>query len=380
MSHLSAIPDIYDTATNLGRWRRALDGLADSIGAKAVALKIRQPESRENDLDMLSTDYLSFSRSVSGIYYGLRFSGLQNGDWDYLSRQPVHQPTLDESLSAGTSALDARQDYAFLRRKIGVRRRMGVRLNSDRMWFDAVSVAFPETLVTIPPPAVDQLRLYLPHLTKAVELGRMFRMLQARYKAALQALDHVHVGLAVALPGGEVIVQNAEADRVFDARQFLWKSADGRLTGHDADAVARVTQAIEAAARTCQGGGGQSDWMETIAGQSSDTGLLVDVAPLSDGRGELERGLNGALITLIDPTKVPKMKLSRFAKLYTLTSAETEVCGLLLEGATSAEIAERRATSPVTTKNQISSILAKTGVNRRAELIRLLMRVMPPVS
>jgi DNA-binding CsgD family transcriptional regulator len=34
----------------------------------------------------------------------------------------------------------------------------------------------------------------------------------------------------------------------------------------------------------------------------------------------------------------------------------------------------------VTTKNQISSILAKTGVNRRAELIRLLMRVMPPVS
>jgi DNA-binding NarL/FixJ family response regulator len=51
-----------------------------------------------------------------------------------------------------------------------------------------------------------------------------------------------------------------------------------------------------------------------------------------------------------------------------LTSAEREVCRLLLAGLTNTDIARDRGTSPNTTKNQIASIFRKLGVVSRAEL------------
>jgi DNA-binding CsgD family transcriptional regulator len=56
------------------------------------------------------------------------------------------------------------------------------------------------------------------------------------------------------------------------------------------------------------------------------------------------------------------------AGLDALTSAEREVCRLILAGLTNADIARARATSPNTTKNQIASIFRKLGVVSRAEL------------
>jgi len=51
--------------------------------------------------------------------------------------------------------------------------------------------------------------------------------------------------------------------------------------------------------------------------------------------------------------------------------AGPEVCALLLQGPGLEEIAGRRFTAPVTAKNQIAAILQKSGVSRRADLIRL---------
>ncbi len=93
-----ALTHIYDAAINLGRWRRALDATAKSVDAKAIALLIRNPEPKSKDLQMVNSTYLNFGRSAWGLYYGLRLAKLQNPDWDYLSRQPVHQPTLDTSV------------------------------------------------------------------------------------------------------------------------------------------------------------------------------------------------------------------------------------------------------------------------------------------
>ena len=56
------------------------------------------------------------------------------------------------------------------------------------------------------------------------------------------------------------------------------------------------------------------------------------------------------------------------------------MCRFLIEGKSLEHIAEARSTTPVTAKNQVAAILDKTGVNRRAELIRLVVRVLPPVS
>jgi DNA-binding NarL/FixJ family response regulator len=60
--------------------------------------------------------------------------------------------------------------------------------------------------------------------------------------------------------------------------------------------------------------------------------------------------------------------------LLRLSRAEAEVCRLLLEGRSHAEISAARETRPRTTANQISSIFRKFGVSGRLELLTQLAR------
>lgn len=376
----AALTDIYDAAVNLGRWRRALDAVALALDAKAIALLIRRPDPALDDLQMLNSTYLNFVRSPWDIYYSLRLSRLQDPDWEFLSRQTAHQPTPDTKIGPSAAELDKRADYAFLRKRLKLGRRLGVRLNSDKVWFDAMSIAFPAGANHVPAAAIQDTNFLLPHLTKAVEVGRTFAKLKSRYSAVLTALNRVKVGLAIALPSGEIIVENDEANRIFDLRDGLTKERSDRLRCHDQDQNAELTEAILKAANTARGEDECDEWLIALQRPSRQSPLLLDVAPLKDSKAELDGPLEGALVTVIDPDRVPHIRVDRFVALYGFTEAETEVCKLVLQGAAIAEIAEARNTSPVTVKNQIAAILSKTGVGRRSELIRMIIRVLPPVE
>ena len=375
-----ALGQIYDAAVNLGRWRRALDSVAQVVDAKAIALLIRGRGTKDRDRQMLNSAYLDFTRSPWGIYYGLRLSRLQDPDWEYLSQQTVHKPVPDTAIGPDAAELDRRADYRLLRKKIGVGRRLGVRLNSDKVWFDAISVAFDKEVGQVPVSAMNRTQFLLPHLTKAVEIGRTFAQLKSRYSAVLTALDRVKVGMAIALPSGDIIVENAEARRIFDLKDGLTRPSDGRLHCADPDQTAELAQAISIAGDTARGEGNQNEQLMAISRRSGEAPLLVDVSPLKDSKAELDGPLEGALVTIIDPQQVPHVRIDRFIALYGLTPAEAEVCGLLAKGKTSAEIALERDTAPVTTKNQIAAVLGKAGVSRQSELIRLMIRVLPPVE
>lgn len=248
------------------------------------------------------------------------------------------------------------------------------------MWFDAISLGFDAGLRDIPPAAPGQVRALLPDLTKALEIGRVFALLKARYRAVLTALDHVQAGLAVVLPDGQVVVENAEAQRILRLGDGIALAADRRIVTADADVTAAIAASVGAAGQTARGRAARHETLLTIARPSGLAPFLLDIGPLSDSRAELEPGLDGALVTLIDPERIPYLRLDRFTALYGLTAAETDVCGWIAEGASVAEIAERRGTSPVTAKNQVASVLSKTGVGSRLALIRLILRVLPPVA
>ncbi len=51
-----------------------------------------------------------------------------------------------------------------------------------------------------------------------------------------------------------------------------------------------------------------------------------------------------------------------------MTGREADVLGLLAQGLTNREIAERMFLSPRTVEKHVASLLAKTGLRRRAQL------------
>lgn len=375
-----ALELIYDTAVNPGSWRRALDATATALEAKAIALVIRGKKTGSKDLTMMSSVYLDFSRTPAGWYYGTWLSRIQNKDWDFLQTQPAHQPISDLDTGLSAEALDARKDYAFLKKRTGVARRLGIRLNADSVWFDAMSIGFDQQDLEVPVSSSERSRALLPHLTKALEIGRVFTLLKARYKATLSALDQVQAGIAIALSNGQVIVKNAEAERILGLKDGIALASNGTIITADTDATSKIRTHILEVCSTARGQANRHESLISIARPSGLTPILLDIGPVSDSKAELEQGLEGALITIIDPERIPYLRLDRFAKLYGLTQAETDVCRWIADGASIAEIAERRGTSPITAKNQVSAVLSKSCVGSRVELIRLILRVLPPVA
>ncbi|WP_298974328.1 hypothetical protein [uncultured Roseobacter sp.] len=248
-----ALELIYDTTVNPGSWRRALDATAAVIEAKAIALVIRGKKAGAKDLTMMSSTYLDFSRTPAGWYYGAWLSRMQNQDWDFLQTQPPHQLIPDLETGHSAKALDERKDYAFPRKRTGVSRRLGVRLNADDIWFDAMSIGFDQREFEIPIVASEKSQALLPHITKALEIGRIFALLKARYKAALSALDRVQAGIALALPDGQIIVKNAEAERVLGLKDGVTLASDGRFVASDPDLTSRIQSIIRDVGLTAQG-------------------------------------------------------------------------------------------------------------------------------
>lgn len=376
----AAIGPIYDAATHTDRWREALDAVAFATGGKVAALMIAERADNPYSVTALSGRYQSLLGQSNLEFYVNHLSHFEQGEWEALARRPIRQALMDSEAGAEAAILDQRPDYCFLREKAGIRRRLGVRLNENAAWYDAMTIGYDLDIDQIPAHCISDLAPLLPHLAKAVEMGRVFIQLQARYAAVLAVLNHVHVGLAIALASGDVIVTNAEADRILSQGDGIVLSKDNRLVCREAVQAEKLRTYIAESALTAGGEADRSEGFVTVERSSGAHPFLIEVAPVSDATGELERSLTAAFVTLIDPNNPHSLNVKRFATLFGLTEAEGDVCTHMVDGLTGPVIAEMRGTSPGTVKSQMAAVFAKTGTRRRSELIRLVVRSLPPIG
>jgi PAS domain-containing protein len=286
-----ALLAIYDTVTDPGRWSASLDVVANVIGARGGGLYVRRLDDRPYDFAAMSAVY----SQVSLDDYLARYACYEEAQWSYLNSQQPLELVLDDMAGVPRAELDVRPDYVFNREFIGIGRRLAMRLNAIPAWYDAAIFGFDALHSDIPPSSIATLRPLLPHLAKAVETGRTFAMLRAHYQAALAALDHIHVGIGIALPSGEIIVRNAEADRIFALDDGLQLGRDGHFSCPP-DQRHRIERTIRRAAATLRGQRDFPEQFELVARPSGAHAFLIEVVPLSDSQGEIDRALAGALV------------------------------------------------------------------------------------
>ena len=379
IDQMTALSRIYDAAVDPGAWVSAMTHVSGALEAKAAVLLVRDRTEALYKVMALSEPY-NLMMATHGLTYMQEFSHYETPDWQAYDQWNPGDPHPDTACGLTPEDRDARPDYVFMRETFQVRRRLGARLNENRVWFDALTSFYAEDQLSVPNHAYAVTRFLAPHLAKSVELGRMFGELRARYNAVLSVLDRVGVGLGVALANGEFVTVNAEARRLFSLEDGLSLGADRRLKFHDADRLPEVEHAIRTAADTAAGDAARHSFSMALARPSEKSAFLMEVSPLRDAKEELEPALHGAFFILIDPDHVPHLKLDRFQTLYGLTASEADVARLLLQGLEPAQIAEERRTSQHTVRNQIASVYAKSGARNRSDLVRLIVRVLPPVS
>jgi len=374
-----AITRIYDAAADQLFWQQALDAVSARVGARAGAMLVRDFSGMPFSISALSSVYSRIEATGQVQYYMENLAHFEGPQWEFISRMRLNEIERDERMGVLREELDQRADYVFLREAIGTLRRLAFRLNDNRGWFDGVTLAFPVEFSVIPQTAINDLRPLLPHMAKAVEIGRTFSQLKERYHAVLAVLDKLAVGLVLALETGEIVVANREAERIFSLRDGIGKSRANRLDLRDSDETARLQAHVDAMARTASGEAGAAERVMRVTRPSGRHPFLVEVMPLRDSGAEIERNLRGALVIVVDPENQTDLNVAGFAALHQLTSAETQVCDLLIRGYQAPEIAEIRSTSLSTARNQIAAVYLKTSTGRRGDLIRLVIRTLPPI-
>ncbi|MCW8970823.1 MAG: helix-turn-helix transcriptional regulator, partial [Rhodospirillales bacterium] len=277
------------------------------------------------------------------------------------------------------AALRSRPAMQWLRRNFNLLRGASSRLNLERAWTDILMVMYAEERGGITEAEQRVGELFLEHFAKALELSRAFGVLRSRFSGVLTALDRFHVGVFILAPSGAVVIRNAEAERIVDARDGISISRDGHLRPSDESLRGELKAAIERAVHTSQAGDNCAETVFDLPRRSGEASYFVEVSPVRED-GEIEKQFRGALVFIVDPAKTDVVSTRGMQSLYGLTDTESEVCRLVAEGLGTEEVAEARNVTRETVRNYIKQVLRKTGVQNRAQLVRLALKVNLPID
>jgi len=372
-----AISAIYDAVLSDEHWPAALDGFAREIGSVGAILIAVDKVGLPFTILQATSNY-----PVKDVHE--YFDTVGHYDEPVMTTRfavtPRFQLLRDEDVWGDISKLEDRPDYKWVRERIGANRRAGVRLSADKGWMDLVALQFAERdWRLVPETMTASLGQLAPHLAKAVEVNRTFTLLRESHRAVMSALDYVRIGIAIVARNGALIVGNQELRRILDLKDGVGLSRTGRLECARASLSAELASAIAETSATSAGDGEATERLLLLERRSGNRPFLVEVAPLRDITGELERGFAGAVVFLIDPENAEAISTERLSRFFSLSQAEGEVIRAMVDGLSAGEIADLRGTKVDTVRSQFKSIYSKTGVHRRADLVRLAVSVDPPI-
>ena len=215
----------------------------------------------------------------------------------------------------------------------------------------------------------------------ALEIAHPLAPIEQRFRAVLDAFDHMHLGVIVVSSLGAVVCSNLSAQRILDQDDGLHLNAAHGLASQHAPTQAQLAYALKASSYTgdtepdSHGGA-----LVSVPRKSGEAPYLVEFTPLSDQASGAGEEFRGAMAFLIDPSDATRFSTRGLKALYNLTEAESEICGLIVDGLTNQEIAVARHVSSETVKSHVHTLLKKTGTANRSALVRLAVTVSIPAD
>ncbi len=216
---------------------------------------------------------------------------------------------------------------------------------------------------------LDDLR---PHLARAALWSSRLALQKAQAMTA--ALEAVGLPAAVLRRGGKLYAANAGFQRLLPA---VAMDTPGRLvlTNKSADVLLRDTLARLGT----EGASGQSRSIAVAASEANEA-MIAHVFPVRGAANDIfSQGLAVFIVTPVNRKVVPAAEVLQ--GLFDLTPAEARVARGIAEGQSINAIAASGAVSRETIRTQLAAVLAKTGMNRQAELVSLLSgKALPTAS
>jgi DNA-binding CsgD family transcriptional regulator/PAS domain-containing protein len=365
-SLLEVVARVYDAATDPQVWQQALAGLCATLASDRCALAEHETASGGGRLLYWSGLDPAAAEAYALAHVGARGETGRAGD-----------------VTPGAVSIDAAEaekgGSASARLPEGWREIYGIG-PVLRGLVDASDGTTTQVLVLrggngAPFTADDAalLRRLLPALQRSLRAGRALRKAEFFHQVAFDALDAVPLGVAFVDAAGEITAANRIARQIIENENVRAYQDTIRRSETTARAP-RLRLAVADAMRDLQEAGGEvlnAFAVPRRAGQRPLTCLLAPVGASADGTEPA--GRPEAMLFIGDPDRSVEIDQRRLRQLYGLSRAEARVVALLAQGYRLDATADNLGLVYETVRKHLKQVFDKTGCDRQAELVRLLV-------
>jgi DNA-binding CsgD family transcriptional regulator len=219
-------------------------------------------------------------------------------------------------------------------------------------------------------PARARMRLLVPHLRRAVLIGKLIEFSEAQAATFADALDGLSAGMLFMDSSGRITHAN-ESGRAMIADGNVLRAKLGRLLANDPE-VNRALRDIFLAAATSDAAIGNRGVGVPLVGLDGER-YVAHVLPLSSGarRGAGVSYAAAAALFVQKAALATHSPPEVIAKTYQLTPMEVRVLLAIVEVGGAPQVAETLGIGEGTVKTHLKHLYQKTGATRQADLVKL---------
>ncbi len=356
----------YEAAISGEGWPNILDDLRKSLGARSIALIDYLPKSKggfiHQSIGLAPRFVGTYAESHAAQDVWMKRLGFLGG----VSVAMRGEELVPEHLLVGSEFYRewlAPQDlfhsmlFVLMRREESHIVCAALRSESDGRFEDDITKCFARELA---------------HLSRALKIHGILSRTATERDAALAALDQIPIGVIIVDDAGMVLDSNHVANEVLAANDGLMVDRSG-LKGHTREATLGLHELIATAIspdRQVDLDAADTLLLDRPSGQPS---LAVTIGRLPLASRFLGTDRRAAAIYITDPQNPFDLDSSKLRRLYKLTPAEARLAAHLAQGSRLEEAAADLGVSLNTVRTHLKRIFSKTGTDRQAELVRLII-------
>ncbi len=354
------IGNIYDAAIDPALWSQALESICAFVGGSSAALIWHDSALEHSEALHLY--------NVDPHYLRLYFE-------KYLPLNPMFPAAIfvDEGVVVADEDIIPRvelNETRFYKEWIkpqGTLGALSVNLEKGVLRTSMINVR-----MTVP--LKDQMRhrlsLLVPHLQRAVTIGRLFDQSRTAEQALTETLDHVEAAVFLVDEKAGITFANDPAKTMLGDATLVRKERDAlRANAPEAN---RILLSMFVAAGKGDSSLGARGVAVPLKSESNEQ-WFAHVLPLTSGRRRQAGKSYGAVAAVFIRKTVPNSlsPLEEVAKLYKLTASEARVFDAVLKVNGVKAIAGLLGLSQATVKTHLHNVFRKTGAKRQSELVKL---------
>ena len=226
----------------------------------------------------------------------------------------------------------------------------------------------------------ERLALVLPHVRRAVAIGKTIEFKQAETATFMNVLDGLSVGVFLIDANGRIVHANAAGGDMLGAGNLL-RSVGGRLVAGDAQ-VEHSLRATAAAAANGDQEVGTRSIVVPLRRSDEDERYVAHMLPLARGaRGRAGEAYSAAAALFVRKAELQYPSPPEvIGQTYDLTPAELRVLLGIVQIGGVPEVAAAFGIADTTVKTHLGRLYAKTGTARQADLVKLVAGFAMPLA